>query len=399
MLYFNVKLVIIKPLIEFSFWMDYLYTKFLMLQNKIYKSYFFEIFKTFFTIILGLSLIALTVRAVNFLDLIVENGYSLITYFKYSFLNIFGIAPKFFPIAFLISLIIFIIKHNSNSEFVILWTTGVKKIVIVNLLLLSSLVVIFFYLLFAVYLTPAALNKSREMLSSSQFNSFLPTVRSQQFSDSFKGFTFFVEKKIDNEIKNIFLYDSGNNLKNFSSNTNNIKSTTIIAEKGVVEKKGLFLINGEIISNKSSDEKTEIIKFEQLNINLQELQTTVIKQPKLQETSTFKLLSCYLFKNNNLKVCSNNADKEIIPILIRRLALPVYMPLLCLICSFLLIKEKSSITKRMPIFISSFVVLVFIELILKYTGTNELLRLIYILLPVTCLIIIYPFLIYKFSKQ
>ena len=379
--------------------MDYLYTKFLMLQNKIYKSYFFEIFKTFFTIILGLSLIALTVRAVNFLDLIVENGYSLITYFKYSFLNIFGIAPKFFPIAFLISLIIFIIKHNSNSEFVILWTTGVKKIVIVNLLLLSSLVVIFFYLLFAVYLTPAALNKSREMLSSSQFNSFLPTVRSQQFSDSFKGFTFFVEKKIDNEIKNIFLYDSGNNLKNFSSNTNNIKSTTIIAEKGVVEKKGLFLINGEIISNKSSDEKTEIIKFEQLNINLQELQTTVIKQPKLQETSTYQLLSCYLFKNNNLKVCSNNADKEIIPILIRRLALPVYMPLLCLICSFLLIKEKSSITKRMPIFISSFVVLVFIELILKYTGTNELLRLIYILLPVTCLIIIYPFLIYKFSKQ
>ena len=80
--------------------MDYLYTKFLMLQNKIYKSYFFEIFKTFFTIILGLSLIALTVRAVNFLDLIVDNGYSLITYFKYSFLNIFGIAPKFFPIAF-----------------------------------------------------------------------------------------------------------------------------------------------------------------------------------------------------------------------------------------------------------------------------------------------------------
>ena len=62
-----------------------------MLQNKIYHNYFFEIFKTFFTIILGFSLIALTVRAVNFLDLIVENGYSLITYFKYSFLNIFGL--------------------------------------------------------------------------------------------------------------------------------------------------------------------------------------------------------------------------------------------------------------------------------------------------------------------
>ena len=71
-----------------------------MLRNKIYHNYLIEIFKTFFTIILGLSLIAFTVRAVNFLELIVDNGYSLSTYFKYSILNIFGIAPKFFPLAF-----------------------------------------------------------------------------------------------------------------------------------------------------------------------------------------------------------------------------------------------------------------------------------------------------------
>ena len=33
---------------------------------------------------------------------------------------------------------------------------------------------------------------------------FLPTIRTQQFSDSFKGFTFIVEKKVNNEIQNIF---------------------------------------------------------------------------------------------------------------------------------------------------------------------------------------------------
>ena len=66
-----------------------------MLQNRIYHNYLLEIFKTFLTIIFGLSLIAFTVRAVNFLELIVDNGYSLSTYFKYSLLNIFGIAPKF----------------------------------------------------------------------------------------------------------------------------------------------------------------------------------------------------------------------------------------------------------------------------------------------------------------
>ena len=53
-----------------------------MLQNKIYQNYIVEIFKTFLVILFGLSIIALTVRAVNFLDLIVENGYPIATYFK-----------------------------------------------------------------------------------------------------------------------------------------------------------------------------------------------------------------------------------------------------------------------------------------------------------------------------
>ena len=68
-----------------------------MLQNKIYQNFVIEILKTFLVILFGLSLVALTVRSVSFLDLIVENGYSVSTYFKYSILNLFGIAPKFIP--------------------------------------------------------------------------------------------------------------------------------------------------------------------------------------------------------------------------------------------------------------------------------------------------------------
>ena len=369
-----------------------------MLQNKIYYNYLLEIFRTFFTIILGLSLIALTVRAVNFLDLIVDNGYSLSTYFKYSILNIFGIAPKFFPIAFSISIIIFIIKHQNNSEFVILWTTGVKKIVIVNLLLFSSLIVIIIYLIFSTFLTPLALNKSRAMLGQSQFSSFLPTIRSQQFSDSFKNLTFFVEEKIDNEIKNIFLHDSGNNLKNFSSSSLDVSNTTIIAKKGIVESKKLILFDGEIISSKKS-KKNEIIIFDQLNINLQDLQTTVIKKPKLQETSTIKLINCFINKINDNKICDNENKKEIIPILIRRIVLPAYMPILCLVCSFLLIKKQNFFGSKISIFLLSFFLLIFIELVLKYTGTNNFLKFFYIFMPTIILIIIYPFLFYKFSKQ
>ena len=67
-----------------------------MLQNKIYQNFIKEILKTFLLILFGLTIIAWTVRAVNFLDLIVESGYSVSTYFQYSFLNLFGIFSKFF---------------------------------------------------------------------------------------------------------------------------------------------------------------------------------------------------------------------------------------------------------------------------------------------------------------
>ena len=54
-----------------------------MLTNKIYQNFTKEILKTFLVILFGLSIIAWTVRAVNFLDLIVENGYSILTYLQY----------------------------------------------------------------------------------------------------------------------------------------------------------------------------------------------------------------------------------------------------------------------------------------------------------------------------
>ena len=154
-----------------------------MLQNKIYQNFILEIFKTFFVILFGLSVIALTVRAVAFLELIVDNGYPVSTYFQFSLLNLFGIIPKFIPLSFLLSLTLFILRHIRDSELIILWTSGVKKITVVNLFLVISFIIFIFYLILTTLLTPLALNKSRQLLSQEQINSFLPTVRAQQFND------------------------------------------------------------------------------------------------------------------------------------------------------------------------------------------------------------------------
>ena len=368
-----------------------------MLQNKIYQNFFLEIIKTFFVILFGLSIIALTVRAVNFLELVVDSGYPITTYFEFSFLNLFGILPKFIPLSFLIALILFIVKHIQDSEFVILWTSGVKKIQIVNLFFYTSLIVLVFYLIFSTFLTPLALNKSRQLLGKDQLNSFLPTIRSQQFTDSFQGFTFIVEKKIGNEIQNIFLHDKSRNLKNLSTNISSNVDTTIIAQNGVVDKKKLILFNGQIISTKKDQSKSEIIKFDQINIDLSKLSTMTIKKSKVQETSTLELFKCFKQTNIDFKTCHRLS--EIIPNLNRRIVLPFYIPAVALICSLLLIRVKGKYFRTFSVFILSFLVLLFSELTIRYTGINNLVKTIFLIFPFFLSILFYIFLNFKFLKE
>jgi lipopolysaccharide export LptBFGC system permease protein LptF len=370
-----------------------------MLHNKIYNNYLIEIFRTFFIVLFGLSIIALTVRAVNFLDLIVDNGYEISVYFKYSLLNLFGIAPKFIPLSFLLALSIFIIKHLHESDLIILWTSGVKKIYLVNLFFISSLIILIFYLFLTLFLTPMALNKSRTLLSNDNFSSFLPTIKNQQFSDSFKDFTLIVEKKINNELKNIFLHDKGSNLKSLSSNIAETSSTTIISKSGISDDKKMILFNGQIISTKKNSD-TEIIKFEQLNIDLSNLSTSTIKKPKIQETSTLKLFNCLInYESKNDIFCNQDLNKEIISTLNRRVIIPLYIPVLALICSLLLIKTRKKYFNNFFIFSYGFMTILFTELAVRYTGINNIILFIFILLPFLLLVTLYFYLNYKFSRE
>ena len=378
-----------------------------MLQNKIYQNFIKEVLKTFFLILFGLTIIAWTVRAVNFLDLIVESGYSVFIYFQYSFLNLFGILTKFIPLAFLLSLMIFIVKQIQEKEFLILWTSGVKKLKIVNLFFFISIFILIFYLIFSTLITPLALNEARTIIRQNNFNSLLPTIRAQQFSDSFKGFTFIVEKKSKNKIENVFIHDNSNTLKNLTSNKAGNVSTTISSKSGLVEEKKMVLFNGQIISSNKDNNKNEIVKFEQLNINLENLRTGTITQPKLQETSTLKLLQCINSLRNKLVdkdvgYCKENAKKEIMTVLNRRILLPLYIPIIALLCSFLLIKtqkQKNFFLNKYSIFILSFLILLYAELIIKYTGISKIISILFAVSPVVLIPIIYTSLIFKLSKE
>ena len=371
-----------------------------MLQNKIYQNYIIEIFKTFLTILFGLTVIAWTVRAVNFLDLIVESGYPLITYFQYSFLNIFGILTKFIPLSFLVALSIFIAKQIQENELIILLTSGVKKIQIVHLFLFCSILMSIFYIIFSVFITPTALNKSRQILGNENLASFLPTVKVQQFSDSFSGITFIVDEKVENQIQNIFLQDRSNNLKNISAGNIEKDSTTIIAGSGLVEENKMVLFNGQIISSTKDNNKNHIVKFEQLNINLSNLQNTTIKKPKIQETSTYRLLGCLNNNYFNDEYCRSSFKDEILPTLNRRIVFPLFFPTMALISSFLLIRSKKTLLlNKVSVFGYCFIVLLFAELTIRYSGLSKILNNLFFILPIILSFFTYIFLKYKFLKE
>ena len=370
-----------------------------MLQNKIYHNYCLEIIKLFLTILLSLSLIAWTVRAVNFLDLIVENGYSVITYFEYSLLNVFGIITKFIPLSFLLAITIFILRQIQENEFIILWTSGVRKIQIVNLFLFISIIITIFHLIFSIILTPTALNKSRSLLSNQNLTSLLPTFKIQKFTDNFKGLTFIVDSKFENKISNIFLHDDSNNLKNIISNKEIKSSTTIIAKSGMVEERQLLLYDGSIITTKNNF-KDDVLKFEKIKIDLSDLTNKKIKKPKIQETSTFKLIGCANNNYFNDKNCKGDFKQEIFPTLNRRIVLPFFIPLIALISSLLLVKTKNKLLfNKISIFGYSFIVLLYAELIIRFTGKSFLITNLFILSPLLLSILTYTYIKYKFSKE
>ena len=100
-----------------------------------------------------------------------------------------------------------------------------------------------------------------------------------------------------------------------------------------------------------------------------------------------------------MDICNEETKKEILPTLNRRIIMPLYIPVLSLICSLLLIKTKKNIFKEISIFLLGFSLLIGIEIIVRYTGLNNIMRIGFMFIPFILIILTYIFLIYKFSKE
>ena len=175
------------------------------MKNRIYKYIFHEFIRNFIVTLFAFAAVIWTIQAVNFLDLVTEDGHAFKIYLLYSFLTITKVLTKLIPFTFLIASIITILKLERDNELIVLWTSGLNKIFIVNLIFRISILMMFVQLLMATTINPKTLNISRTLLKNSELQFVPALLKVKQFNDTLKGLTIFVEnKKVNGTYENIF---------------------------------------------------------------------------------------------------------------------------------------------------------------------------------------------------
>ena len=371
------------------------------MKKTIYKYIFYEFTRYFAITLFALAAIVWSVQAVNFLDLVTEDGHAFKIYFSYSLLTFSKVFTKLIPFSFLISATLTILKLEKDNELIILWTSGLNKIFIVNHLIYISLLVMFLQLILTSAVNPTLLNESRILLKNSKLEFVSSMFKEKQFNDTVEGLTIFIEKKTDDQVfKNVFIRDEGAILSSVGT-----KSSSIFAKSGYVskDKKSLILFDGNI-QKLNIDGKINIVKFEKTFLNIAGISTKSITEQKIQETSTIQILRCLQNKNVILHNC-NPTKKTRMDTKIeinKRFGMPFYIPLLALICCFLLDSRRDrkiyNLNKYICFFVG-FIILVAAEISVRYSGISWNHTAMYYLIPAGMMPLLYFILIRKFKYE
>jgi len=345
--------------------------------------------------IISASTIVWVFQAVNFLDLMVEDGRDLILYLNYTLLNFPKIISKLLPFALFFSFFYVISKYELNNELMIFWNFGVNKIQLINFFLKFSLIFTIFQILLVSFLVPTTQNISRDLIKKSNVNFFESFIKPKKFNDNIKGLTIFAEdKKKNGELKNIYLKKESEN-ENFQITY--AKSGFFQSSNGV---QILVLKDGQTI-NKINDDITNF-NFKQSTLNMSSQDSGIIKVDKIQETSTSNLVEClnrFLKKQNkNSKTFIQNCTSEnldnVYKEIYKRFFIPFYIPLLILISLVLITYSKENINYskfRILIFTVGLSIIIFSETTQKLITNNFEYNLRIFIIPFIIFLVTYYF--------
>ena len=355
-----------------------------------------------FFLIMGITvgLIVWTLQAVNYFDYVTQDGHGLKTYFKYTFFNFPKIVHRIIPFIFFISLFYLLISYEEKNELSIFWINGISKVDFTNKIIFLSIILMLFQIFLGGLLSPYAQYKARESIKNSNVDFFTSLIKEGKFINAVDGLTIFIKSKNeDKSFSNVFIEDSTKN-----------NSKMIYAKKGIIiddnQKKTFQLFRGKVLNNEKK--KINIFEFDQIDFNLADYSSNSIMVPKIQERSSPDLINCVLIflkkripQGEESVSCNKTSKNEINQELIKRFYKPIYIPIIGLLCCFLIIVPKNNflyVRNKRLVFLATFFLIVLSEASLRYSTASNFFTYLYFAIPWLMFILIY-LIFYKRAKH
>jgi len=363
------------------------------MKKMLFRKLLVDYLSFFLIALLSSSIVVWVFQAVNYLDIMIEDGRDYTIYINYSLLNFPKILSKLFPFVLFFSIFHITSKFESNNELIILWNFGVTKIELINFIFRFSLILMMIQIIFSSLIIPKSQDMARSFLRTSTVNFFGNFIKPQRFNDTIKNVTIYSEKKdIEGNLYNLYLKKQ--------LDKNNFQIT--YAKKGVFKEFNnipvLVLYDGATITGKN--DKITNFSFSKSDFPLNNFKSNATTYKKTQELSSFQLLQClqFLKTKKDIKIkkkienCTIKNLQNIYKELYKRFIIPFYIPLLVLI-PFLLIlssKENANYSKLKTItFLIGLFFIIFSETTIKLISTTYLKNFVISLMPFLLLIFLY----------
>ena len=365
------------------------------MKKIIFRKLLLDCITFFFLALFGISLIIWVFQAVNFLDIMIEDGRNYNVYFNYTLLNFPKIMSRILPFALFISFSYTFIKYEANNELIIFWNHGINKISIVNFFFWISILIMLVQILLMTFIVPKSQEMARSKLRSSNVDYFEGLIKPKKFNDTIKGLTIFAEDKNEKgELKNIYI-KKNNYSKGFQ---------ITFAKKGIFETKGnkkiLVLYDGQTLNQNNN--KITNFDFSKSDFGLGNMDSHLVTHPKMQEQSTISLIRCLqsilIKKNYNIINCNQNNPINVYKALYKRLINPFYLPVLILISLLFVLTSKENLkyTKhKYLIFLFGLGLIILSESSLGYVSNNLQKNILILILPIILTFLIYIIFIHK----
>ena len=366
------------------------------MKKLLFRKFLSDHISQFFFFGFSLTIIVWVIQAVNFLDFVTEDGHGLKIYFSYTLLNLPKIFQRLLPFIFLLSLFYQLTKYEDRNELLIFWNHGIEYKKFINVIIIYSFLFTIFQIILASVISPKSQDIARSFIRGSNIDFFPNLIRERKFVDVMEGLTIFAEtKENNNSFSNITLSESKTSKLNNEIKIISAKKGNLVSNNG---DKYFELIDGSVIEIYS--DKVTNFSFDKIIYNLKRYKSKSTTYQKFQESPTKDLLMCiqnfYILKKVDTKInnlfCHPPSIDDTKQEIFKRIFKPFYIPLVAIICCLVLFLSKENINfkkKRFYIFLFSFLVLTYSELLLKYSGKSIIGFSLFFIVPIILFLIIY----------